>query len=84
MAYRRNSHLRKKYGISLEDYDAMHDEQRGVCAICGNEESQNRHLSVDHDHETGRVRGLLCGSCNTKLGWFERNRQTIDAHLKEA
>lgn len=67
---RRNTWLRYKYGISLEDYDGLFLEQGGRCAICRVEEPI---LSVDHDHETERIRGLLCRVCNSVLGLFEEN-----------
>jgi hypothetical protein len=63
----RQYHLRKKYGISHDDYMDMVEAQEGKCAICGAEVF----LMVDHDHETGKVRALLCRACNTTLGWFE-------------
>lgn len=64
------------YGISLEEYNDMLDLQGGVCAICGNQEvildkkGERIMLAVDHDHETGAVRGLLCSYCNTAIGGF--------------
>lgn len=57
-----------RYGISLEEYVEILDDQNGVCKICGSPPSENFALSVDHNHETGEVRGLLCGSCNFMLG----------------
>ncbi len=63
----RNSKLKQKYGITLDDYWRMHDGQAGLCAICGAEESENKVLAVDHCHGTGRVRGLLCARCNRGL-----------------
>lgn len=65
--------LKRAYDISCEDYNAMLKSQNGVCAICDLPESVMLHgkvklLSVDHDHETGRIRGLLCHNCNTLLG----------------
>ena len=62
----------RRYGIEPEDYDRMLLEQNGVCAICLDHEPVQRHsLHVDHCHETGRVRGLLCGRCNRALGMFK-------------
>src|SRR5258707_11962406 len=58
--------LQTKYGITPGQYAAMLHEQKGVCAICGSAPKKIR-LHVDHDHGTGRVRGLLCGMCNYKL-----------------
>lgn len=70
----RNYHrkLRQRYGITLEEYDRMFALQSGVCAICKQPENDayKRRLSVDHDHETGKVRGLLCHQCNTGIGKF--------------
>lgn len=65
--YQREYHLLRKYGITLDDYQKLYDEQNGVCAICGKPCDLGR-LAVDHDHETGRIRGLLCRRCNTAIG----------------
>jgi Autographiviridae endonuclease VII len=71
----RASHLRLAFGLTLEDYDSLLKAQGGKCAICGAEESWakssgdgSRLLCVDHDHSTGRIRGLLCAPCNNLLG----------------
>jgi hypothetical protein len=55
-----------KYGITLEQYNMLLEEQNGACAICGTK--SDSYLSVDHDHKTKIVRGLLCQSCNIALG----------------
>jgi len=65
--------LRESFGISLEQYQKMHDEQDGKCKICCQPETQMRNgkvraLAVDHDHKTGKIRGLLCSDCNTGIG----------------
>jgi hypothetical protein len=74
----RDSKLRKAYGISLEDYTEMLSEQDGCCAICRRHHSLfRRKLSVDHDHKTGAVRGLLCKDCNTSLGQFNDDVDTL-------
>lgn len=73
--YRRR-HLRLVWGITLEQYESMLREQKGVCKLCKRPETKimNRkdgkphNLAVDHDHQTGRIRGLLCASCNTAIG----------------
>lgn len=57
----------RKYGITVEQYDAMYQEQNGVCYICG-EPEYHRALSIDHNHVTGKVRGLLCSNHNRALG----------------
>lgn len=70
----RSNSMMRKYGIDLEQYNIMLEEQDGVCAICGNPETAISRwgtplsLAVDHCHETGRVRGLLCRNCNVTLG----------------
>jgi Recombination endonuclease VII len=66
----RRKHLLKKYGLSEEMFQGLLISQRGVCAICGSGASVGRVLLVDHDHQTGKVRGLLCWRCNSALGFF--------------
>jgi ribosomal protein L34E len=69
----RDEQLRRKYGITLDEYQKLFTKQHGECAICGSaigEISRQRPLFVDHCHATGRVRGLLCGSCNRGIACF--------------
>jgi len=66
----REGYLKRKYGMTLEDYERMFEGQNGVCAICGEARPDERTLHVDHDHETGVIRGLLCFRCNNALGDF--------------
>jgi len=61
--WRRTGILRKRYGITLDEYTRQWSAQGGVCAVCGRPEKK-RALSVDHDHRSGRLRGLLCFLCN--------------------
>jgi Recombination endonuclease VII len=68
----RNYHLRRRYGITAQDWDAMFAEQGGLCAICREAPA----AQVDHDHKTNRVRGLLCFNCNGALGQF-RDREDL-------
>jgi hypothetical protein len=65
---RRKYALKKKYNITLEEYNSMAHSQENKCAICGDISGK---LCVDHDHKTGEVRGLLCTNCNTSLGKFK-------------
>jgi hypothetical protein len=67
----RRSHLKRKYGITPEDYDRMLEAQGGVCGICERLPREDISFHVDHDHETGEIRGLLCFRCNNALGDFE-------------
>ncbi len=62
--------LERRYGITREDYWNMYQFQGGVCYICQRATGKTRRLTVDHDHKTGLVRGLLCRPCNTILGHF--------------
>lgn len=77
--------LRYKYGITLDEYDAMFETQGGVCAICGKPEIAVdksgivKRLAVDHDHDSGKVRGLLCFKCNSMVGFV---RDDSDIFLK--
>jgi hypothetical protein len=66
----KDSALKRLFGISIEEYDKMFQKQNGVCAICYRKEvaSHIRSLAVDHCHKTGKVRGLLCTSCNQGIG----------------
>lgn len=64
-------HLKVWYGITEAQYQCLLVGQNGVCALCGSP-PKTRRLAVDHDHQTGRVRGLLCDPCNRSLGKVER------------
>jgi hypothetical protein len=79
----RVNHLRNKYGLTLEQYDAMLLAQAGLCKICGNAEAHH----VDHCHQSGKVRGLLCINCNHGIGKFKDNPQllrTAATYLEES
>lgn len=80
----KNQDLRKSFGMSYEDYMFLLAQQNFVCAICDRGErvinpatGDTRHLAVDHDHATGRVRGLLCTSCNTGIGKFGESLELV-------
>lgn len=65
----------KSYGIDITDYNIMFENQKGCCKICNTHISElnlkiKKSLCVDHNHETGKVRGLLCDKCNRGLGLF--------------
>ena len=75
----RDAHLRRKYGIGIDDYDRMFVEQEGRCAICGEPGPDQGSLHVDHDHASGQVRGLLCVSCNNALGAFREDYDILRA-----
>lgn len=68
----RRQALRRKYGIEIADYEAMLLTQNGLCAICRQPpRGKKQRLCVDHNHQTGQVRGLLCDWCNHALGVLE-------------
>lgn len=67
-----------RYGLTAEGYSALLAEQRNGCAICGRVEGwSGRRLSIDHDHLTGQVRGLLCSGCNAGIGHFMDNQDLL-------
>lgn len=68
----RNKHLKRKYGITVEQYNEMLRNQNGTCKICNRACKTGKFLAVDHCHKTGKVRGLLCALCNTNLGRIEK------------
>jgi len=76
--------LKKRFGISLEDYTSLYEKQNGVCAICQLPEKsvdyrtgEVRSLAVDHCHTKGHIRGLLCSDCNTALGLLKDNPELL-------
>jgi hypothetical protein len=84
--YRRNIELRYLFGITLDDYNKLKENQNYKCAICGNERSEKKDFHVDHCHSTGKIRGLLCSNCNTGLGQFKDNIELLNkaiSYLKE-
>lgn len=75
-AWVRKSELKRDYGLSIDGYNKMFVTQNGLCAICGKPESavinsKVKQLAVDHNHQTGQVRGLLCQVCNIRLAYIE-------------
>lgn len=72
----RNTLLKRKYGLTTEQYDEMVRAQGGLCAICRKPPTRRR-LAVDHCHKTGTVRGLLCDPCNSSLGRLGDNQEGL-------
>ena len=74
----RRSFLKSKYGITPEHYDVMYEEQGGCCKICNRHQTEfQKRLAVDHDHNTGAVRSLLCPSCNSGIGKLGDNIDVV-------
>lgn len=70
----------ERYGLTWDDYHAMLEEQGQCCAICGLHQSEvGAPLVIDHDHDSGKVRALLCAACNRGLGCFRDDPQRLDA-----
>lgn len=67
----------RKAGLSREAYDALLERQDGKCAICGSDPNGQGRLHIDHDHNTGRARGLLCSNCNPGLGYFKDDPELL-------
>lgn len=78
--FTRNSRIRK-YGISPETYYEMLGNQDHQCGICGAKPKKNKALGIDHDHKTGKVRGLLCDKCNLALGHYETFAEKATRYL---
>lgn len=76
--------LKLKYGMSVDQYWEMYESQNGCCAICKSNESGSRHklLSVDHDHDTGVVRGLLCNTCNRGIGLLKDSPEVLSSAIE--
>lgn len=75
----RRNRLKKKFGLSVEQYESLLLSQGGVCAICREPCSSGNRLAVDHDHTTGKVRGLLCAQCNQALGKLQESPALLRA-----
>lgn len=78
-AARRAYELDYYYGLSEEEYQRQYAKQGGVCAICG--QNPEGRLAVDHDHITGRFRGLLCRTCNRGIGWLKDSIVLLEAAI---
>ena len=77
-----NNYYKRNYGITLKEYEELIQEQNNVCAICGQVCSTGKKLAIDHDHTTGKVRGLLCKNCNVALGQFKDSVDVLQKAIK--
>lgn len=78
----RERELKKLYNISSQEYNLALQTQSFLCAICMNPPNQNRNLAVDHNHITGKVRGLLCWNCNYSLGLLKEDINILQNMIK--
>jgi len=67
----------RTYGLTLEDYEKMLEEQNNLCKICNEPETEKKSLAIDHDHNTGKGRGLLCSKCNKGIGLLRDNPELL-------
>lgn len=74
----RRYHLKKRYGITMQEFDGLLEQQGSLCPIC----LKRPAVHVDHDHSTGNVRGILCEMCNGGLGQFRDNPATIERAIE--
>jgi len=74
-------HYKRRYGLSLEQKQAMVDKQNGKCAICKNDLKNTRDVCVDHDHKTNVVREILCRKCNLGIGHLNDSTQILKSAI---
>ena len=75
----KSSDLKRRYGLTIDEYHDILDSQGGGCGICGTDENPGyAYFAVDHCHETNKVRGLLCNMCNRGLGFFQDSHEVLD------
>lgn len=75
--------LRRNYGITVEQYDTMYNNQKGCCAMCGKHQTEfKRRLHVDHNHVTGEVRSLLCTRCNPLIGYAKEDVENLQKAIE--
>lgn len=77
----RAANLKRKFSLTVTEYETMFEAQGGRCAICRSTPDSKR-LAVDHDHQTGQIRGLLCANCNRALGLMKDNVDRLAAAIE--
>jgi hypothetical protein len=78
--------VQKTYSLGPGQYDQLYEFQGGKCWLCQRATGARKRLAVDHNHETGEVRGLLCGPCNKLIGWYRDSPETFEraaAYLRQ-
>ena len=79
---RRDYDWQYRYGISPDQYWDLFQSQKGKCKICGYEPEGDEYLHIDHDKETGEIRGLLCSKCNKGIGLFYEKTKNLENAIK--
>lgn len=74
---KKSIHLKWKYGITLDQWNQMFQDQNGLCLICKTDKPTGSGWHTDHDHVTGKVRGILCNNCNIGLGAYRDNPELL-------
>lgn len=81
--YNREKNLKKQYGITIAEYDALLAEQGGRCKICKTDTPSGRgRFHVDHNHKTGKIRGILCHHCNSGIGKLQDSPEILRAAIR--
>lgn len=77
------ANIKRRYGLTIEEYDRLLKAQNNKCAICGNtnDNKKPKKLCIDHNHKTGKIRGLLCDKCNTTLGRINDDISILSAMI---
>lgn len=83
-AYQRAYQINKKYGVDEEWFASLSLKQKGVCAICGQFDGTGKwkKLVIDHDHNTGKIRGLLCNECNRGIGYLKDSVDILEKSVE--
>lgn len=80
---RTSARLKSLYGITIDEYEELSAHQNHICWICGGvETTKDGFLHVDHDHNTGQIRGLLCAKCNQGIGCFKENIEALEKAIE--
>jgi hypothetical protein len=81
--YNFKTQLKKKYGLSLEDFEKLWQSQKGLCKVCGKVLVRRKGgYAIDHDHNTMKIRGIICQHCNASIGWYERYKLKLQDYLR--
>lgn len=79
----RHYHIKRKYGISIDEYELMLVHQNNKCLICAKDQTKEQQaFAVDHCHKTGKIRGLLCCSCNRGIGYLKDSIQNLHSAIQ--